>query len=431
MANTRPNQEGFHRRLEAVQAILRQYGLTSAQVTPVAYVEHCPFMFNNYIFKVDLAAPATPSSFPGNQPCTTPPPPAGVSSLIVRMSNPLAEGLNNANRVENDVAASYLIRQSVTRAGLAPVVPAVFAWAPNRFPDVAGEAGFGWTMAEFKPGADLDAQFPTLDRDAVNAVLEQLADLVVAVQRVDLPSGAARFGALTIDAQGAIVSGQMPLLKGGPWDTYAETWVAKLKDRLAESDQSSLLKGWRESGIRERIDKYISAGGVQLILEPVDNNQKILNHGDLTLNNLLYDSDTQRITGLLDFDWAAVTHPCDEFLFGLWDIGGGIHERVGDLQPYIISGDFSQQPDGLSEEEVRKWETAKAWDGALARRGAIRPSSIAGVDRIQALRGLEELLCPFALASEVMLGRISDAEKVAKKEEAGVKITDWLDRWAD
>ena len=80
------------------------------------------------------------------------------------------------------------------------------------------------------------------------------------------------------------------------------------------------------------------------------------------LNNILYDGATQRITGLLDFDWAAVTHPCDEFLFGLWDIGGGIHERVGKIQANVLSGDFSEQPDSLSPEEVRKWETAKTWD---------------------------------------------------------------------
>ena len=89
-------------------------------------------MFNNYIFKVDLETPATPSSFPGGQACTTPPPATGVSTLVVRMSNARAEGLNNANRVENDVSASWLIRQSIAREGLDPVVPAVYAWAPYR-----------------------------------------------------------------------------------------------------------------------------------------------------------------------------------------------------------------------------------------------------------------------------------------------------------
>lgn len=278
----------------------------STRVKPLAYVAHCPFMFNNYIFQVELAAPATRATFPGRQACTALPSAAGVSALVVRMSNPRAEGLNNANRFENDVAASWLIRQSVARAGLDPVVPAVYAWAPYRAGVVAlaiaatavaaedgektdkeeedereTETGFGWTIAEFKPGADLDAQFPTLAPDAAAAVLEELADLLVAVQRPELPA-AARFGGLTIDARGRIVSGHMPLLKGGAWDTYADLWVARLEDRLAEADQRTLLQGWREGGPRDRIEAYIVAGGVQAMLEPVDTDAKGLIHGDLS-----------------------------------------------------------------------------------------------------------------------------------------------------
>ena len=150
---------------------------------------------------------------------------------------------------------------------------------------------------------------------------------------------------------------------------------------------------------------------------------------ETALNNLLYDAETKRISALLDFDWAAITHPCDEFLFGLWDIGGGIHERVGKIQPNVLSGDFTAQPEGLSEEEAKKWEVAKAWDAAFERAGGIRPSSIAGVDRIQALRELEELLAPFELISEVMLKRMSDEDKPKRKAEKEAKIVEWLEKY--
>ncbi|KAI0595419.1 hypothetical protein F4775DRAFT_595371 [Biscogniauxia sp. FL1348] len=53
------NQESFDRRLAAVQRI---YGLQSTKVTPLAYVEPCPFPFP-FIYRVDLAAPgALPST---------------------------------------------------------------------------------------------------------------------------------------------------------------------------------------------------------------------------------------------------------------------------------------------------------------------------------------------------------------------------------
>lgn len=37
----------------------------------------------------------------------------------------------------------------------------------------------------------------------------------------------------------------------------------------------------------------------------------------IALKNILYDAGTQRITGLLDFDWAAVTHPWPSMLGAL------------------------------------------------------------------------------------------------------------------
>ncbi|KAK6951762.1 hypothetical protein Daesc_006285 [Daldinia eschscholtzii] len=134
-----------------------------------------------------------------------------------------------------------------------------------------------------------------------------------------------------------------------------------------------------------------------------------------------------RITGVVDFDWSAVIHPCDEFLSGLWDIGGGIHERNEKFQPMLLSGKFTSPPEGLSAEEMRKWEVAKAWDAAITQSGAIRPSDIIGVERIQALRDLEDLLCPFELSNEVMLKRISDEEKAKKKQEIEGKILKWLE----
>lgn len=421
------NQEGFQRRLDALQKILQQFNLKSTQVTTIAYVKDCPFHFNNFIYKVDLADPAVPTTFSGQQPCTSAPPEEGATTIVIRMSNPLAEGLNNANRVENDVAAQHLARQSIKSAGLPPVVPAVYAWAPCRYPDVPGEDGFGWTMSEFKLGSDLDAQFPSLPlEDAIDAI-RQLAKLFAAIQSAKIPETVTKFGALTFDDSGAIVGGQPPLLHGGPFESYAESWIATLMEKLSEADESSFLKGWNDGGLRERIEIFLASGGVGKVLESVDTNQRVLIHGDLSLNNVLYDSTTKRITSVLDFDWSAVTHPCDEFLTGLWDIGGGIHERNERFLPMLLSGDFSTKPEGLSADEVRKWEVAKAWDEAIAEAGAIRPSDIAGVDRIQTLKSFGDLLCPFELTNDFMLKRKSDEEKLKKKSEMEAKMLKWLD----
>ena len=145
----------------------------------------------------------------------------------------------------------------------------------------------------------------------------------------------------------------------------------------------------------------------------------------------MYDVESKRITGLLDFDFAAITNPCEEFLTGLWDVRGGIHERVGRVQPNVLSGDFSEQPDGLSDAEARAWEIAKAWDTAMAANGGIRPSSIAGVDRIQALAELEKMLAPRELVHPVVLKRIPEDERPGRKAEKEGEIREWLRRYSN
>lgn len=182
--------------------------------------------------------------------------------------------------MENEVASLYLARQSLHKSGVDPVVPAVYAWAPSKFQDVPSEEGFGWIMAEFKSGADLDAQFPTLSLAAQKSVIEQIADVFGAIQRAEIPERATGFGALTF-VDGKIVSGQMPLLKGGPWQTYSALWVAKLQAQLEDSENSPLLQGWKTDGIRERLDRFLT-NGVDKILEKVDVTQRVLVHGDLS-----------------------------------------------------------------------------------------------------------------------------------------------------
>lgn len=227
-----------------------------------------------------LSSPAYPASFPQGRPGTWQPPLDGVSTLVIRLSNPRAEGLNNANRVENEVASLYLARQALEKAGVAPVVPAVYAWAPKRHGE--HEEDFGWVVTEFKSGSDLDGQFPTLSLDDRVSVLGQIADVLAAIQQAKIPDGAIEYGALTF-VDGKIVSGQMTLMEGGPWGTYSDLWVAKLQAQLENSEKSPLLKGWA-GDVRDRLDRFLSdrAQGVDKVLEEVDGKQRVLVHGDLS-----------------------------------------------------------------------------------------------------------------------------------------------------
>lgn len=202
--------------------------------------------------------------------------------LVVRLSNPRAEGLNNANRVENEVASQYLVRQSLQKDSRPLVVPAVYAWGPSRFAEQPDETGFGWSILEFKQGSELDTLFPTFSQEEKRSVIEQIVDSFSSIQRTRLPDSVTQFGALTFDESGQIVIGEMPLLIGGPWDTYSSLWTAKLKGQLLDADKSPLLLGWRNDGIGERLESFLTNGGVSQVLGSEDIAERVLIHGDLS-----------------------------------------------------------------------------------------------------------------------------------------------------
>lgn len=354
--------------------------------------------------------------------------------------------MNNTNRLENEVAASHLIRQSLDRSGLGSLVPSIYAWAPTKYPQVHDEFGFGWTISEFKKGDDLDSQFEAMDEDDALDAVQQLAKIFALMQSTRLPHSASNFGGLSIDESGDVISAQSTLVHGGPWSSYVEHWVGKLRQKLSEADASATLQGWKDNSVRGKLEQFIASGKIQSILKEVDCGQKVLVHGDFSelfsvvfgsiilthilsaMNNVLYDKSTKRITALLDFDWASITHPCEEFLSGLWDVGGGIHERVGNLQSSILSGNFGLEPEGVPQENIHKWKVAKAWDDALLQNGATRPSDIAGVGGIKKLKELEDLICPFVLGCEFFANRLSEEERLKKMDDTADAILKLLDR---
>ena len=137
-------------------------------------------------------------------------------------------------------------------------------------------------MLEFKDGEDLNNHFPSLPIEVAKDIVEQLAGIFAAIQDIKLPITVDKFGALSINDAGTIVSGQMPLLHGGPWDTYAEVWEAKLQMQLEEAEKSPLLDGWVPGGVRDRLQSFIDSGGVSRVLEGIDTSDRVLIHGDLS-----------------------------------------------------------------------------------------------------------------------------------------------------
>ncbi|OHE96826.1 phosphotransferase enzyme family protein [Colletotrichum orchidophilum] len=440
------NHERYQERLDLVKTVIHSYGLEAVEITPIDYDETSPFAYNNYIYKITLTTPATPSSFSlpdgGRRPYTQPPPAEGVRAIVMRIANPKAEGIVQETRVENEVAAIHLARQGLVsyKPEIAGLVPALYDWRPYR-PSEAGEKGageggrYGWSLMEFKEGVPLDTVFRDLDDGEKSDVLGQIADVVTGIQRAPLPEGIRSHGGLTIDARGEIVGGRMTTLKGGPWETYSDFWKARLALRLEDADASPALEGWRPNGVRERVDGFLESG-LERYLEGsgVDVGRRALIHGDLTTNNTLYDTTTKKLTSILDFDFAFISHPCHEFFTSLGDVGGNTGGGTGRdpdlsrglLGKAMLTGDFDGIGASLPQEASGQLTRARAWDGALRERGALRPSEIAGMAALDGLRRLEALACPFALEHPFMLRRKTKEEIEEMREGAERALVECL-----
>ncbi|WDK18186.1 phosphotransferase enzyme family protein [Colletotrichum graminicola] len=143
------------------------------------------------------------------------------------------------------------------------------------------------------------------------------------------------------------------------------------------------------------------------------------------MNNVLFDTATNKITGLVDFNFSYISHSFQEFVESFSDIGGNINggpspDHTEDhLLKALLTGSF--EVDNLPAEAYDLWAVAKAWDAALAARNALKPSRIAGISVLTQLAKLEGLLCPFRLAHPVFLKRMTPkqvAEERAAAEEA-------------
>lgn len=258
----------------------------ASNISTLAYDEWYQYPFNNYLFKVELTTPALASSFTGTQPGTSKAPPGGVSVLVVKLSNPAAHEVNNANRVANDVAAQHLVRQSMAKAGLDPLIPDVYAWAPGttRTTDVVDEHEFGWIMSEFRVGVDLDTEFSSLGSENKKHVLEQMAAILGAIQAARLPEGVTGFGGgLKFDSDGRIVSGESPYMQDvKPAASYAEWRAGKLHSRLERAAESPVIRGWKSNGVATRIESFLASSGPERFLSGADVHRKCLIHGDLS-----------------------------------------------------------------------------------------------------------------------------------------------------
>ncbi len=158
--------------------------------------------------------------------------------------------MSNTNRVENEVAAMSLVRQALAASKYRDIVPDIYSWGSTA-------TGQGFTVQQYLPGTILDRPLKHLSLADKTIVFGQMAEILVLLQRFEVPKTINQFGGLKFDESGNVVSGQMSIYKGEPSATYKGFIRAIFGVKLQEADENPVIQGWTEKGVRTRLNRFL------------------------------------------------------------------------------------------------------------------------------------------------------------------------------
>lgn len=145
--------------------------------------------------------------------------------------------MHAATRVENEVAMISLAAAAL--AGFKPhIVPSIYAWASAATP-----SSHGWILQELMPGVPVDGLFPSMVAEQKKNLFSQMASILRALQEYQLPDTIAGFGGVTFNDTGRIVSAAMPTVRAGPWQSFEDSYRARLEVALEKADKNQYIQG--------------------------------------------------------------------------------------------------------------------------------------------------------------------------------------------
>jgi hypothetical protein len=274
------NHTNFEQRLDFIRTVIKeQYGWSTVTISPIEYDPQCMFPYNNFVYHVELSRSLSPSSqrrkvleAPAAQPGTVSIPDS-TQHVVMRLSN-AAAGLNDQNRVQNEVAAMSLARKALTPR---KIVPAIYGWA-------SAAKDQGWILMEHMRGTPLDAAFEDMSSDDQSKALKEVVGIAGALQQYELPESIQGFGGLAFDLDSNIISGPLTMFSCGPFTTYAMLVKGVLYEQLAAADKSPILCGWTAKDIRAKLERFISED-VDRVLQSMNDEKKRLVHGDFSTSS--------------------------------------------------------------------------------------------------------------------------------------------------
>jgi hypothetical protein len=231
----------------------------TAKIDPIQYDPEFPYKYNNFVYRITLSSVPSIVVNNGRQPGTVPIP-DGTKDFVMRLTNPDAEDMHVSTRVENEVAMISLAAAALQSFN-PHVVPSVYGWA-----SAAPPSQQGWILQELMPGATIDETFDGMSLQEKKGILSQTAGFLKALQEFQIPRSIEKYGGVTFDASGQIVSAALPSVGSGPWQSYEDYFRDRLERALQRADSSPYIKGWHANGVRKRLDAFV-AGGVSAQFE--------------------------------------------------------------------------------------------------------------------------------------------------------------------
>ena len=151
-------------------------------------------------------------------------------------------------------------------------------------------------------------------------------------------------------------------------------------------------------------------------------------------NNLLYDAASNRITALLDYDFACILRPSYEFLRSFDGAGGQFRGWSGDeedieqlaLRDTKLHGFPSTLPPP-SEDGV-DWELMVAWEEELEKAQVLRPRTVRGIEHVTDVDTILRAIMPWRVTNPDIM-RMQDKEvKVEYRDDSEKRLMKILDR---
>ncbi|KIW99558.1 uncharacterized protein Z518_11297 [Rhinocladiella mackenziei CBS 650.93] len=306
-------------------------------------------------------------------------------------------------RVKNEVATLSLLRDALGTATGA-IVPRIYG-------SNSSGSGHAWILLEWLPGINLGKIFSSCSLEQQRLVLSQLANMIHALQNYQLPDTVDSFGGLRHNRYGEIVSGESSCILGGPFTSMAAMYKHEATERLKLSDSSEIIAGWRHNALRGRLDSFV-ADGIEKAFEKLSMGQKGIVHGAITLDNILIDPDTFKLSGLLGGDMSYIATPIHEFFHSFYDLynflPGPYTTNTQNLIMHkaLLHGFPEPLPEtvlgGASDEKSSKfgagvgidWRLSQMFAEELEKAGALGPAQIADAEEIAALYWFVQAICP-------------------------------------